>query len=274
MEGGELPQHSHAWKALVVPRCHRRCCSSGYYYHRCCSFYYRWPAWVPLMLIPIDPGPSIQCHICRHYAGAASADVLLLLLPPLLQPHMAVDVLATSSSLLMEYRWPDPPPPALAGNGQLPEWLTLRPNHASGGNDWYCGLCDRWADEGHLTGKVHRGKVTQRGDPAPPVVDGQPPRWLTLEVSESWNGRQWFCGLCSAWVTSEHLATAKHRNNVVWHVTGEQLSLATDWQQQPAQPALQQQMVAGPHLGYGASRGLPIQPPSFCSWERRSPGGP
>jgi len=169
--------------------------------------------------------------------------MLLLLMLLLLQLYVAVDSLATSPPLLMEFQWPDPLAPALDDDGRPPQWLTLRAN-TWGGRDWHCGLCNMWADPGHLAGQKHRNKVAQMPDPTPPVSDdnGQHPEWLTLQAAP-WGGRDWHCGLCNQWVTPDHLATPRHMNRAVWAVADARLSQATDWQQQLAPRDVQPQAL-------------------------------
>ena len=72
----------------------------------------------------------------------------------------------------MEFRHPDPPAPACDGNGQPAQWLTLRA-FPTWGRDWHCGLCNQWANLGHLAGQKHRNNIAWLTKQSPQAIDWQ-----------------------------------------------------------------------------------------------------
>jgi len=58
----------------------------------------------------------------------------------------------------MSFSWPDPPCPIVGVDGAVPTWLSLQA-FPGGGRNWYCRLCDQWADTNHLSGRRHQNRL-------------------------------------------------------------------------------------------------------------------
>ena len=58
----------------------------------------------------------------------------------------------------MSFPWPDPPCPIVGVDGAVPMWLSLKA-FPGGGRNWYCCLCQQWADTSHLSGRRHQNRL-------------------------------------------------------------------------------------------------------------------
>ena len=56
---------------------------------------------------------------------------------------------------VMHRAWPDPRCPMLGPDGAPPPWLVLTA-FDGGGRQWYCTLCEQWAESSHLQGRRHK----------------------------------------------------------------------------------------------------------------------
>ena len=54
----------------------------------------------------------------------------------------------------MNGQWADPGCPVSGSDGAAPWWLRLD-EFPGGGRQWYCALCDSWANGSHLQGRRH-----------------------------------------------------------------------------------------------------------------------